>query len=196
MTDTSENFLASMAVKVTRIKQSQIAIGVSLIRRIPRPITENFNDDPFFQLELFDFVDNDQLTCLSSLLIQIGDLSLTTYLSDEFENTTNGLAKKLQNLFSGKVIIYMKKNLFYKRDDLDTLAFLLKLVGKANHYTNIVESERSVAFSCLEAIFTALRLRDDETNLGRFELVMGSINRFMQLDSAAADAVNLLPKNG
>ncbi len=137
-------------------------------------------------------MDNDQFSNLDSFLNQIGNVLL--YLSDEYQDKAKGDGRKLHNLLSSKVLeaVFLKRTCFTKKPE--TLPVLLKIVGKPSHATNIVEAERPIAFGCLECILHALRLNHETENFGRYEFSLESLNSFMRLDSAASDAVNLLPK--
>lgn len=185
--------LPSVSIHVIK-RQNQRLIGAALNRKICGTIVDENEDSPLEtnRLGLYEFVDNDQFSNLDSLLNQVGNVLV--YLSDEFQDFTKGDGRKLHNLFESKSleVIFLKKSCFSKKPE--TQGLLLKLVGNATHATNIVETERPVAFGCLECLMHALRLREDTDNFGRFSFHLDSLNNCMRLDTAAADAVNLLPK--
>lgn len=46
----------------------------------------------------------------------------------------------------------------------------------------------------IECLIRTLQLLEEEESFGKFELKYASLDIFMRLDSAASEAVNLLPK--
>ena len=71
---------------------------------------------------------------------------------------------------------------------------LVKLVGSATHLTNTCETEKPFAYACMNVIITSLKLMELDELHGMVDFSFGSLNTCMRLDSAAAEAVNLLPK--
>lgn len=173
-------------------RQSQKSIGIAVVRHKNKETFENDSlsqcSVPQYVLELFDFIDNAQFSNLDSLLVQMGNSVL--YLSDEFEDQSKGDGKKLGNIVSGKEIQvqFIKKSLLHKKPD--TSAKLIKLCGEVSHNLNVAEVEREQAFSCVEYILSKF----GSSPSGSFSIGLGSLSSFMRLDSAASEAVNLLPK--
>jgi DNA mismatch repair protein MSH2 len=156
-------------------------------------------DDPIlYVIELYDFMDNEQFSNLDSFLVQMGSCIL--YVSEEYQDIHKGDGKKINNLCEGRDIerVFSKKSLFTKKGGAEAIA---KLCPTQTHFTNVAETERPLGYSCIDCLVTSLRLLDtssnsnsDDSHLGKYDLRMGSLDNFMKLDSAAAEAVNLLPK--
>jgi DNA mismatch repair protein MSH2 len=180
--------LQSIALQISK-KQNQRCIGAAVRKRVHR---SGLEDEILFSIELYDFMDNEQYSNLDAFLVQMGASVL--YLSEEYEDSSKGDGRKLFNLSEGKGMerVYTKKSLFTKKSDVGQN--LLKLCGKQTHATNVAETERPLGYACLECLMHSLRLLEDEENFGKHELRLGSLTQFMRLDSAAAEAVNLLPK--
>lgn len=117
------------------------------------------------------------------------------YVSDDLEELNKGDGKKLNILCESRDIerVYVKKSIFAKKADIASSIF--KLCGKKTHVTNVAETERPLGHSCIECLTHSLRLLDDDENYGKYDLRLGSLDKFMRLDSAAAEAINLLPKS-
>jgi len=184
----------SIALTVTK-RQNQRCMGAAVHRRRNRS-----GDDDMIQyiIELYDFMDNEQFSNLDSFLVQMGSCIL--YLSEEYEDVFKGDAKKINNLCEGKDIekIYSKKSLFTKKGGAEAIA---KLCAVQTHFTNVAETERPLGYVCIDVLVSSLRLLDNSSSsgegnghIGKYDLRLGSLDNFMKLDSAAADAVNLLPK--
>lgn len=168
-------------------------MGAAVHRRVQKEISTSMLDDSdAYHISLYEFAENDQLSNIDSLLNQIG--RATVYISEEFQDTQKGDGRKLANMFTAKSLepVVLKRGYYAKKPE--TNALLLKLVGKTTHSINIVETERPIAYGCLESLMQCLRLRDEEHQFGHCEFTLESLNTYMKLDSAAAEAVNLLPK--
>jgi DNA mismatch repair protein MSH2 len=180
-------------VHITR-KQNQRLIGACVHRKIHNEISEESKKHRTFafELELFEFIDNDQYSNLDTLLNQVGNVVL--YVSDEFQDTTRGDGRKLHNLFSSRSLdeTFIKKSCFIVKPETSHL--LSKLVGENTHSVNIAETERPLAFGCLECLMRALRLKEEVEFHGGFDFRLGSLSSYMRLDSAASNAVNLFSK--
>lgn len=121
--------------------------------------------------------------------------SCILYLSDEHEELSKGDGKKLKNLCESRDIerVYVKKSIFTKKGEIAST--ISKLCGQQTHVTNVAETERPLGYSCIECLSSCLRLLDNDDNFGKYDLRLGSLDKFMRLDSAAAEAINLLPKS-
>ena len=53
---------------------------------------------------------------------------------------------------------------------------------------------RFIYVGTIECLIRTLQLLEEEESYGKFELKYSSLDIFMRLDSAASEAVNLLPK--
>jgi len=182
----------SCAVYITR-KEKKVVVGAAVHRRIPRAGME---DAKQFSLELFEFLDGEQFSGLDAFFVQLGACKL--FLSEDFEDSSRGDGRKISNLLYGKEQIsvkFIKKGLFTNKKG-DTNGLLLHLVGQATHGVNNAEHQTPLGFACIDVIAHELKLSSNDHELsGRFNLILGSISSFMRLDSAAAEAVNLLPKS-
>ena len=140
-------------------------------------------------IEVYQFVDNDQFSNLDSFLLQIGPCVL--YLSEELEDK-KAEGRKIQNLVQERDIelVFVKKAFFRRGDDI---ASALKHVLFENpSILTVYEVELSVGLSCLTCLVQSQSL----DGCGEvFKLNKGSLDAYMRLDSAAAEAVNLLPKS-
>lgn len=173
-------------------RHNKIEIGAAVYSKSVQKLSNNFQNDNLYQLDLYDFCDNEQLSNLDCLLNQLGAVVL--YLPEEYEQKKDMLSRKLNNILDGKELelVYLKRTSFGVSSDISTS--LVKLVGKPMHGTNIAESERPIAFGCAGCLIKCLRLLDDESLLGHVEVVLKSLNTFMRLDTSAMEAINLFPK--
>ena len=184
----------SVAVSFTR-KDKQRVVGAAVFKQIPRA---GMDDEKQYCLELYEFLDSEQFSSLDAFFVQMGACKL--YLSDDLEDTTRGDGRKISNMLYGKAddvdCKFVKKALFAKnsagKDELN--ATLLGLVGKATHNLNVAESQVPQGFACLDCLLHSLKLSASNEYRGKFILNICNISSFMRLDSAAAEAVNLLPK--
>lgn len=163
---------------------SQRRVGAAVRRRVGAT----------WLIELFDFLDNEQFSSFDSFLIQIGRCFI--FMVDESES---GLSKsenrKISNILSdrdGIEVSYVKKALYFRKAEVGPA--LLKLIGSTTHNINVAEHERPFAYSCVDCLVQRLSLLHDEDSIGNYDLRLSSINAAMRLDSAAAEAVNLLPR--
>jgi DNA mismatch repair protein MSH2 len=183
--ETAEVYCAIQAVT----KAGQRCIGACVRRRVPRAHDE---DSTQWALELYDFLDNDQYSNLDSFLVQIG--ACTVLLPEEMADNSKADSRKVNRILDGRPqtsVEAVKSKLFRRADNTDVIH---KLVGKDSHETNVAEVERPLGYQCLGCINGHLKLNDLDADFGTYELRLGSLNAFMRLDSAAVEAVNLLPK--
>lgn len=130
---------------------------------------------------------------VDTFLLQMGSCIL--YIAEDFEEVHKGDGKKLSNLCESRDIqrVYVKKSLFTKKSEI--ASSISKLCEKQTHVTNVAETERPLAYCCIECLTQSLRLLDNDENFGKYELRLGSLEKYMRLDSTAAEAINLLPKS-
>lgn len=174
-------------------KKNQRQIGAAVFtHEQQRAIVDTADEKSLKRLRLFEFHDNDQFSNLDCFLNQIG--SCVLYLADDITDKSKGDDRKIYNIVTSKDIEVQptKKALFLKKSE--TANSLLKLVGRTSHTTNSVETEMPIALGCVECLFQMLRLCDNGDERAIFELSYGALDTCMRLDSAAAEAVNLLPK--
>lgn len=194
MENLSEQEISTVSIALTFSKrQNQKCIGAAVHKRRQR---SGMDDPILYVIELYDFMDNEQFSNLDSFLVQMG--SCVLYVSEEYQDIYKGDGKKINNLCEGRDIerVFSKKSLFAKKGGAEAIA---KLCATQTHFTNMAETERPLGYSCIDCLVTSLRLLDttsnnEDSHLGKYDLRMGSLDNFMKLDSAAAEAVNLLPK--
>jgi len=149
------------------------------------------------QIVMFEFSDNEQFSCLDTFLTsQISD-GVTLYIPEENNDQAKGDCRKVHDIISNKPVqevIYMKKSSFQRK--ADTMLSVLKLVGRTTHTTNTAETEMPLALGCVDCLIQVLGLLESGSDGGNvtYDLCYGSLQTHMRLDSAAADAINLLPK--
>ena len=198
-----------LCVSVAKSKGSSRLISAALYRRMVSSIHglshESTSTDPLqqqqqqqmAQIVMFEFSDNEQFSCLDTFLTsQISD-GVTLYISEEHNDQAKGDCRKVHNIISSKPVqevIYMKKNSFQRK--ADTMSSVLKLVGRTTHTTNTAETEMPLALGCVDCLIQVLRLLESCSDgcVVAYDLCYGSLQTHMRLDSAAADAINLLPK--
>jgi len=180
-----------VAINIVR-KNNKKRVAASLFKRESRDSFSGLN--PTFTISLYEFDETEQFSNLDALLLQIG--SCTLYLSEDFEDKSKGDGKKIfNNILLGKDFeVVFVKNAFFQGNPTDLAAKVLRLTGKATHSTNVAEMEMPLAYRTLECLMRALQLADDEECVGRCAVELGSLGTCMRLDSAAAEAVNLLPR--
>jgi DNA mismatch repair protein MSH2 len=115
------------------------------------------------------------------------------YLSEEYQDN-RGDGKKLVNLTQNKDIemIFIKKTLF--RSSAETVIKLEKLCGNASQTLSMAEKDRPAAMAAAEGLIQTMKLMSFDDTMGKYHLILGSVGSVMRLDSAAAEAVNLLPR--
>jgi len=177
----------NLAISINK-KNNQRLIGIAIHKRLNR----TSNDDPISSsITLYEFLDNEQFSVLDSLLIQIGQC--TVFLSEEMnDNNCKNDIRRITNLFYGRDITlkFVKKSCFIKKNVGSAIA---KMVGKSTHILNVAETEKPIAYACIECLIDKLMLNDG-TDDATYDLLFGSLDTVMRLDSAAADAINLLHK--
>lgn len=199
-----------LCISIARSKGSSRLISAALYRRMVSSIHglshDNSSTDTdtlqqqqqqMAQIVMFEFSDNEQFSCLDTFLTsQISD-GVTLYISEEHNEQAKGDGRKVYNIISSKPVqevIYMKKSSFQRK--ADTMSSVLKLVGRTTHTTNTAETEMPHALGCVDCLIQVLGLLGSDSNGGivTYDLCYGSLQTHMRLDSAAADAINLLPK--
>ena len=181
------------------IMDKQVRCGAAVLSRKARTSME---DPVSYSLEVFDFLDSEQLSNMDAFLLHLGKVDL--YLSDELEDTSKGMGKRVASILQHKQDIeihFLKKSVMTKKAETSTL--LSNLVDKPSHATNTVEVQSPMAFGVLDALLSQAKLSPkiashgtvDEEYLGKFSFSIGALSTIMRLDSAAADAVHLLPKS-
>ena len=83
----------------------------------------------------------------------------------EYEDKSKSIGRKLSNIFESRTddIMHVNKSLFVQKPDTIIVAQRLldrRRNSSAASVINIAETERSKAWSCLECIWTSLRIRE------------------------------------
>lgn len=173
-------------------KKGQRVIGASVCSYSQQSIEETMDLKTFMKIELFEFLDNEQFSNFDTFLTQIGEVNI--YISEECDDKAKGDFRKIFNILSVKNLdlTLLKKKCFLK--NADTMDNIIKIIGGRNHMTNSVETEMPNALGCTQCLIQVLNLLETDLNATTYELCYGSLNTYMRLDSAAAEAVNLFPK--
>lgn len=127
----SDNDNSICAIQITK-KGNQKYVGAAVRTRLRR---KGLDDQITWSLELFDFLDNDQLTNLDCLLTQLGDSSVI--LPDDLESSSEW--KKARHVFNDHMLTnftVVKKSTFKKAG---AASLLIKLTGVETHLTNSAE---------------------------------------------------------
>lgn len=189
-----------ICLKIQRHSTSR-KIGLSLFQR--DTILLNSNSTLRCQFQLTDFIDNDQFSLLDSILIRYGGSNVVLFLEDgldpmgNFDSSINHMLKsdmkKLNNIFQSKTNLelqYRKSSLFQIQEHL-----LLKLLDEASSsklYS--IAKDQPLAYQyTLNVIMQNLDLLAYDELYGTYGIFSSNMNSFMRLDSAAIQAVNLLP---
>lgn len=193
-----EDNSVTVALQVCK-KLDKIVVGIATLSRIENSGLHTADDEKKWIFEAYDFIDNDQLSNIDSVFVQLGDC--TVYVMEDADSPANKKVYKqmITVLQDRNIDIHaIKKSFFSKsRGDIDTA--LTKLIGQLSQAMNAAESEHPLAYSCLGCIIDASMLLssgggDSDTDpLGTYDLRIGSLNTYMRIDTAAANAVNLLP---
>mmetsp|Transcript_31903 Transcript_31903/g.45919 ORF Transcript_31903/g.45919 Transcript_31903/m.45919 type:complete len:825 (-) Transcript_31903:85-2559(-) len=199
-----EKFDKYVALQLQTLSPNSFIVGAAVYSRTVNPHSSLLLDSPEelsskFYIELFQFTDNAQLSCLDAFLNQL-DKDFLIYLSNEWENNSKGIGRKVQQVLSGRNVdcMFMKRSVFSKKTD--TIKLLLQISSKDGNNNAVsvlsyAENERQLSIDCVECIFNVIRLREGENaqNMA-VDLRVSYLDSFMRLDTAASEAVNLLPK--
>lgn len=162
-------------------RQGQKCVGACVRRRVGSR----------WSLELFEFCDNEQYSNFDSFLVQLG--ASTVFIADDVA-TSKHESRKIFALLerSGITVQQVKRSASFRKAEVP--AALLKLVGSTTHSITVAESERELAYPAIDCLVQRLSLLDDVDAFGTYDFVLSSLEVFMKLDSAAVDALCLLPK--
>jgi DNA mismatch repair protein MSH2 len=162
-------------------RQGQKFIGAAVRRRV----------DSKWVLELFEFCDNDQYSNFDAFLVQLG--SCTVYITDDVAASKHEARKVFALLEKDGVLVHeVKRGAFFRKSEVQSA--LAKLVGSTTHSITVAESEREFAYPAVDCLVQKLSLLDDVDTFGTYGFMLSSLDVFMKLDSAAVDALCLLPK--
>ncbi|RYG66747.1 hypothetical protein EON64_09065, partial [archaeon] len=173
-------------------QQNQVKIGAVTAERIPAPVnaTSPAELPDHYVISALEFVDNNQLSVLDSFLTQVGGADVVIS-----ENNLASLSKQLGKKFHfllenrGVTARSVRKAIFTVKND--TFSTLKRLAPSSLSIVHKVESELTSCYDGLESILTLLNLRSMTKSV--FNVRLGSLEEHMRLDSAAMEAINLLP---
>jgi DNA mismatch repair protein MSH2 len=184
-------------------KTGQLTIAAVAFYRLPNALESTCEEvdasKSSFQLviDIYEFLDNQQLSGLDAFCNQVGEAIFI--LSDDFEGSTfKLLSKKLNQLFDMKKTErkYVKKTLFQRRSNINILQkFLLQKNTLPESLINKIEMEKAFSITCIECLSQLFNLPDGFPTDSSLQMVIKSLDSHMKLDSAACDAINLLPKS-
>jgi DNA mismatch repair protein MSH2 len=214
MAEGDQDFMSAFASLQVVVKSSQRYVGCAVLR--PRGDNNTNNKDDHkdengsssgdieangrsslqWSVELLEFMDDEQLSDLDTFLIQLGPAHI--YVSDELEDSNKGLGRKFYNISradSAQTFSFVKKSLFHgKMSDINSAIERLTRDCADAHNVNTAELEKPLAYASLYPLLSNRGLLNNSDSDGCMKLTFGSLGRYMRLDSAAAEAVNLLPK--
>lgn len=179
--------------------QGHVKVCACTSQRIPSTIPSTNHKEgthlpDHYKLSAVEFLDNSQLSILDSYLTQLGEVDV--YCS---EDLITSLQRKLGKRFSsllethGIQIRTERKALFAKASD--TISFLHSIAKKSSHIIHKIDCELVDSHALLEFLLLRLGARSSSHFEREYTIELGSLETFMRLDSAAAEAINLMPSN-
>lgn len=114
------------------------AVGACVRRRNQRSGEE---DAVQWNLELYDFLDNEQFSNFDCFLVQVGSCVLLA--PEDLEDESKADHRKLRRILDGRSsqvsVQFVKKSMYKKGENQDLLR---KIVGKESHEANVAEVVR------------------------------------------------------
>ncbi|SCU79259.1 LANO_0A05622g1_1 [Lachancea nothofagi CBS 11611] len=151
----------------------------------------SFIDSGSHKIGMLDIVDNEVFSNLESFLIQMGVKECL--LPDQRSNET--MANELKKMVGvldrcGCVSTFIKNSEFSHKDVEQDL---VKLVG--DELSMSLMKFSNLALGSCNALIEYLQIMNNESQLGKFDLVQHSLTEFMKLDASALKALNVFPVN-
>lgn len=149
----------------------------------------SFIDSSSYKIGMLDIVDNEVYSNLESFLIQMGVKECLLPDLRSNETVANELKKMVSVLDRCGCVSTFVKNSDFSHKDVDQ--DLVKLVG--DELSMSLMKFSNLALGSCNALLSYLQLLNDESQLGRYELVQHSLTEFMKLDASALKALNIFP---
>ncbi|XP_026318795.1 DNA mismatch repair protein Msh2 isoform X2 [Hyposmocoma kahamanoa] len=146
-----------------------------------------------YQMSVSEFTDDDLLTQLETITIQMGPSECLVSQSDNDDyKAVNKVMERAQ-----VTITKLKKSDFSTEGLIQDLNRLLKFKDDQQQDANAFpETSKTVAMSSLAAAIKYISLTSDNTNFGQFWLSTIQADCYLHLDAAALSALNVLPELG
>nr|WCZ58541.1 DNA mismatch repair protein Msh2 [Andalucia godoyi] len=166
----------SMAVKFASVDGS-IAVGVA------------FADTTLRTFGVCEFVDNERLTNLHNLAIQIGAKEVVMYV-DKNQPATKAAYDIWDQL--SIVLTERNKSTFSSSSVEQDLG---RLIAAGDVKRHVKELDLKYAMESMGALIRYLELLADDSNFGTFRLFTYALGAYVRLDAAALRALNILPSS-
>ncbi|XP_075975314.1 DNA mismatch repair protein spel1 [Anticarsia gemmatalis] len=146
-----------------------------------------------YQLSVTEFTDDDLLTELETITVQMAPSECLVPTSDH--DDYKALKKVMER--TNVTVTKLKKSEFSTEGLIQDLNRLLKFKENQQQDANAFpETRKEVAMTSLAAAIKYAALLNDSTNFGRFRLSTIQADCFLHLDSAALSALNVFPELG
>nr|CAH7723010.1 unnamed protein product [Callosobruchus chinensis] len=170
-----------MAVKIVQNRSNLQDIAIACV---------NIPEGKFTVCEIQD---NESFSELEGIIAQITPHEAIMPVGDSAELNT------IKTLFdrNGILLAKLKKSDFASNDilqDLNRLLFFFE--DQQRNAATFPETNLKEAMGCVNALITFLDLIKDDKNFNQFKISTIETNRFVRLDVAALQALNVLPKPG
>ncbi|XP_053691688.1 DNA mismatch repair protein spellchecker 1 [Sabethes cyaneus] len=145
-------------------------------------------------LSVSEFVDDDFYSELEAMIVILGPKECILPTKD-FEYARIETMLKRNNVVvttKKKTEFSLEKN--YVIQDLNKLLRFSK--GQQESANSLPETSNTIALAALGVSIRYLELVNDSSNHGQYQLKLLNLNRFVHLDAAAVNALNLFPKRG
>lgn len=180
----NNDMVAGSALLALHLKQSgkQRVIGIACIE----------TNERIFSVS--EFVDDDFYTELEAMVVILGPKECIIPTGD-FEYVRIETMLKRNNVVvttKKKTEFSLEKN--YVIQDLNKLLRFSK--GQQESANTMPETSNTIALAALGVSMRYLDLGNDSSSYGQYQLKLLNLNRFVHLDAAAVNALNLFPKAG
>lgn len=169
-----------ISVKV-QTKADQRTVGVSYI------------DTGSLEIGVSEFADNELLSNLESLAIQLGARECIVARSDSSKD--GGDVAKVQDIMDrcGILVSNVSPSDFKKGDIEQDMGRLVDAENGELSWSAQVELNQEVAMAAASALLKYLDLKSNTRDYGKYKLIKHDLSQYMRLDSSALRALNLMP---